>query len=181
MGRRRLFLSCTITPLLLLSASTAPAGHYQYRMEGTLTGIERVGIRIPGGGHDRVDVQAMYYEARDFLTPRAPGITFGGRDIQGSLEVSFTVRQVPPQRDEAAGWILVSWGFFASKTDRLIERGRSGSEESQVNEVKGLVLWHSEPEISWVDDETELTRFITEQMQFHLNDFLDEWFRDNVS
>ena len=102
-------------------------------------------------------------------------------DTQGSLEVSFTVRQVPPQRDVAAGWILVSWGLFASKTDRLMERAQSGSEGTQAIEVKGLVLWHSEPEISWVEDEAELPRFITEQMQFHLNDFLDEWFRDNVS
>jgi hypothetical protein len=151
-------------------------------MKGTLTGIERAGLRIPGGGeYQLLDVRAMYYEARDFITPRAPGITFTGRDNQGSLSVNFEVRQVPPQVSEPTGWVLISWGSFSSRRDRLADRRPSSSEEVRLNEVEGLVLWHSSLQYSFVDDVSDLPRFITEQMQHHLNDFLDEWFRDNVS
>jgi len=181
MFRRSQFLILPIVSFVMLTSSSVSESQFQHLMKGTLTGIDRAALRIPGDGPGLLDVRAMYYEARDFITPRAPGITFSGRDNKGTLEVSFIVRQVPPHVDVAAGWVLISSGLFASRSDQLLPRGRSGSEEATPQEVTGLILWQKGPEISWVEDVSDLPRYITEQMQVHLNDFLDEWFRDNVS
>ncbi|MFC1540026.1 hypothetical protein ACFL41_00890 [Gemmatimonadota bacterium] len=181
MSRCNLNLSCLIAATLMLTAAEVPDYQFQHEMKGTLTGIETIGLRVPSQGTYRMDVRAMYFEARDFLTPRATGITIESRENQGTLEVSFEVIQLPPQREEPAGWLLISWGVFASRSDQLAERGHAGPGEAPLKEVVGLVLWQSEPEHAWFEDESELSGHVTEQIQAHLNDFLDEWFRDNVS
>ena len=49
-----------------------------------------------------------------------------------------------------------------------------------MQEVEGLVLWKSAPEYIWVENEDDLTRHANEQLEYHLNLFLDAWFRDNA-
>ncbi len=181
MNRRTLSLSCLIAATLILTAAEIPDYQFQRQMKGTLTGIETIALRVPSMGSYQMDVRGMFYEARDFLTPRASGITIDSRENQGTLEVSFEVIPLPPQREEPAGWLLISWGVFASRSDHLAERGHSGPGETPLKEVVGLVLWQSEPTHTWFEDESNLSDHVAEQMQAHLNDFIDEWFRDNVS
>lgn len=181
MNRRRFCIPLAVITTLAMTASATPDHHLQHTRKGTLSGIQRVGIRIPMRGEVVLDLREMFMEARDFLTPRAPGITFGSRGSQGTLEVTFDVMRIPPETDEQVGMVLISWGSFASRSDRLVERQHSGSGDAPIHDVEGLVLWKSAPRYNWIEDESDLPKYVTEQMQFHLNDFLDEWFRDNVN
>lgn len=184
MNRRRFCIPLAVITTLAMTASATPDHYLQHTRKGTLSGIQRVGIRIPMRGEVVLDLREMFMEARDFLTPRAPGITFGSRGSQGTLEVTFDVMRIPPETDEQVCMVLISWGAFASRSDRLVERGSAGSGgtgEVPIREVEGLVLWNSAPRYNWIEDESDLPKYVTEQLQFHLNDFLDEWFRDNVS
>ncbi len=181
MTHRRLFFPIAILITSAVLTSSATGIRLQHPRKGTLTGIKRVGIRIPMQNEVVLDLREMFMEARDFLTPRAPGITFGSRGSQGTLEVTFDVMRIPPWGDEKSGMVLISWGSFVSRVDRIVEREYAGEGEPPAHEVEGLLLWQSSPEYTWFEDEVELQKYFTEQLQFHLNDFLDEWFRDNVS
>ena len=179
-------VSLSLAVILLGVLLAAPgSGQQQAGSWGPLTGIKEIGIRVPisgaiPGDAEGLDPRILHYMVRDFLTPRAPGISIVSASSAFRLEVRFSFRHIPPGSEEGVGFLILSHGWLESVEEKLAERDYAGAGPSPLHTVEGLKLWTSAPSYSFVEDEGDLRGEVNKLVEIHMNRFLDAWFRDNA-
>jgi hypothetical protein len=152
---------------------------------GPLTGIRELGIRVPVSGElvgeiEGTDPSTLHYSVRDFLVPRAPGISVVTGNPPFRLQVRFSFRKIPPESEETSGILVLSWSWLESREERLADREYEGGDPPPLHTVERMRLWNSSPAFTFVEDPAYIQGEIGKLIETHLNRFLDAWFRDNA-
>ncbi len=180
--------SALILPAAILTGSL-PAGPVWAQEDtvrwGPLTGIRELGIRVPVSGElvgeiEGTDPSTLHYSVRDFLVPRAPGISVVTGNPRFRLQVRFSFREIPPESEGESGILVLSWSWLESREERLADREYDGGDPPPLHTVERLRLWNSSPAFIFVEDPVYIQGEIGKLIETHLNRFLDAWFRDNA-
>ncbi len=153
---------------------------------GPLTGIDRINLRIfyrGSLGTNAPDFRGILrYDGKGFLAPRLDSLMVDSRDRDYRLNLMVTLRQYPLEHPEPISRVLVTYAWIESRSERIVGRRRAPEqrEEVSIHTVNGLVLWQSQPRITWIEDISDFEVTAQKDIEHHLNKFADDWFRDNM-